>query len=118
MGGIIRYNPLASEEAATKLLSILDILSSVAGATIAQRLKRSAQVGHEKLRLFPRGEVGAFVVRTIIDEFGICLLRPTLRRLIDLFGKIAHGDRDRDAPHIEETTARRKSMPSVPVELC
>src|SRR6476660_5792586 len=32
-------------------------LSSVAGATIAQRLKRSAQVGHEKLRLFPRGEV-------------------------------------------------------------
>ena len=52
-----------------------------------------------------------------MDELGIRLLRPTLRRLVDLFGESAHGDRDLDAPHIEEA-AGRKIMPGVPVEAC
>jgi hypothetical protein len=37
--------------------------------------------------------------------------------LVDLFGESAHGNRDLDAPHIEEA-AGRKIMPGVPVEAC
>lgn len=42
--------------------------------------------------------MGAFVVLVVEDEFGICLLSPTLWRLVDLFRKRAHGDRDLEAP--------------------
>src|SRR6266850_2015139 len=85
---------------------------------LSQRLERRAQIGHEKLRLLPGREVGALVVLVEEDEFGISLLSPTLWRLVDLFGESAHGDRDLDAPHIEEATAGRKSMPGVPVQAC
>src|ERR1043166_757458 len=87
------------------------------GGTRTQRFERGAQVGHEKLRLLPRREVAAFVVRAVENEFGIRLLSPTLWRLVDFFGESAHSDRDLDAPHIEEA-ARRKIMRGVPVELC
>ena len=50
-----------------------------------------------------------------MDELGIRLLSPALRRLVDLVGESAHGDRDLDAPHVEEA-AGRKIMPGVPVE--
>ena len=52
----------------------------------------------------------------IIDEFGIRLLGPSPRRLVDFFGESAHGDRDLDASHIEEA-ARRKIMAGIPIEL-
>ena len=50
----------------------------------------------------------------VVDELGIRLLRPALRRLVDLVGEGAHGDRDLDAPRIEE--AARRKMRVVPVE--
>jgi len=78
---------------------------------LSQRAERGTQVSHEKLRLFPRGEVGAFVVLVEEDELHICLLRPTLGCLVDLFGECADGDRDLDASHIEEATAWGKRMP-------
>src|ERR1043166_6734924 len=84
---------------------------------LPQRSERRAQIGHEKLRLLPGREVAAFVVLVVENEFGIRFLSPTLWRLVDLFGESAHGDRDLDAPHIEEA-ARRKIMRGVPVELC
>src|SRR6476660_6597272 len=61
--------------------------------------------------------MGALGEPVVVDELGIGLLSPTLGRLVDLFGKSAHGDWDLDAPHIEEA-ASRKMMPGVPVEAC
>src|SRR5262245_46071024 len=84
---------------------------------LAQRLTAREHGGHEQLRLFPRREVSAFGEPVVVDQLGIRLLSPTLRRLVDLFGESAHGDRDLDAPHVEEA-AGRKIMPGVPVEAC
>src|SRR6185295_3333434 len=85
---------------------------------LPQRFERRAYVAHEKLRLLPRSEVGAFVVLVVEHEFRIRLLSPTPWRLVDLFGESAHGDRDLYASYIEEAAAGRKSMPGVPVEAC
>src|SRR5207248_4857085 len=82
-----------------------------------QRFERSAHLVHKRLRLLPRGKVRALWDAVVVDELGIRLLSPALRRLVDLFGESAHGDRDLDAPHIEEA-ARRKVMLRVPVEAC
>ena len=50
----------------------------------------------EQLRLFPGGEMAAFVDLVEIDELVIGPLGPTPRRLIVLAGKDAHRSRDRD----------------------
>src|ERR1043166_9092710 len=82
---------------------------------LPQRLERRAQITHEKLWLLPGREVCAFVVLVVKDEFRIRLFSPTLWRLVDFFRESAYGDRNLDAPHIEEA-AGRKIMSRVPVE--
>src|ERR1700693_5314256 len=66
------------------------------------RFKRRAEVAHEELRLLPRREVAALVVPGVKDELGIRLLRPALRRLIELLREGAHAGRDGDVLRCEE----------------
>ena len=78
------------------------MLSRVVRTAFSKRSKCCANVFRKELRLFPRGEVTADVVFLVIDEFGIGLFRPTLRRLIDLVRKGAYAGRDGNALHVEE----------------
>src|SRR6202022_378365 len=89
----------------------------VSKQALAQRFECRAKFAHKQLRLFPGRKMRALGEPVVVDELGIRLLSPTLRRLVDLFGESAHGDRDLDAPHIEEA-AGWKIMPGVPVEAC
>src|ERR1700710_644097 len=61
-----------------------------------ERFECRAQVRHEKLRLFPRREMAGLFVLLVIDELWIRPLCPTLRGLIELVRKRAHGGRDGD----------------------
>src|SRR6266550_1802017 len=61
-----------------------------------QRSEGSAQLGGEKLRLFPRGEVSAFVDFMKIDQVLIGAAGPRLRRSIDVLWKYSDGHRQRD----------------------
>ena len=89
----------------------------------ANRLERRPQLCGEQLRLFPRGEVAAFVELVVIDKLGIGLLGPTLRALIKLVGECADGDGDGDVFGVEEgelifpiQTGRRDGGVRQPVE--
>ena len=53
----------------------------------AQRSERNAHLVAEDFRLFPGGEVAAFVELVVMNEFGERPLGPAARRLIDLSGK-------------------------------
>ena len=77
-------------------------------------LKAALQLGGEGHRLLPGGEVAALGKPVVVDELRIGLLGPALRRLVDLVGEGADGDRDLDAPRIEE--AARREMRIVPIE--
>src|SRR5690349_1520022 len=68
----------------------------------AERPERRAQLGHEERRLLPRREVAALRERVVVNELRIRALRPAARRRVDLVGEGAHGDRDLDAPRVEE----------------
>ena len=57
----------------------------------------------------------ALVELVVMDEFGIRPLCPAARGRIDFVGEGAHGDRDRDAPDVEEASSRR-NLRGVPVE--
>ena len=72
-------------------------------------LNAAAQFGGEELRLLPGREVAAFVELVVVDQLRIRLLRPAPRRRIDLVGKGAHGDRDLDAPDVEEACPSRSA---------
>src|SRR5687767_11430600 len=89
------------------------------GQFVSQRLanpqERCPELGGEQLRLLPSREVSALIEPVVVDKVGIRPLRPTLRRLVDLFGESAYGDRELNAPHIEEA-AGRKIVGGVPVE--
>src|SRR5262249_49285733 len=100
--------------AATK--SVIRLMGVLLSIRSAQRLERGPQVGDECRRLLPRCEVSALVVLRVVEEFGVRLLRPGLRRRVDLLGEGAHGDRDLYAPRVEEASLRGK-LPGVPVEL-
>jgi hypothetical protein len=51
----------------------------------------------EELRLLPGGEVTALGKLVVVDELGICPLRPTARCLEELVRKGARGHGDLDA---------------------
>src|SRR5271170_5659186 len=53
----------------------------------------------------------AFVELVVMDEFGICLLCPTLRRWIELIGKDAYRHRNGDAFDTEERNLRSEVLP-------
>src|SRR4051812_31767762 len=84
---------------------------------LLQRLEPGAHLADEELRLLPGREMCAFIELVVVDQLGIRLLCPTPWGRVDLFRESAHGDRDFDAPHIEEA-AGWKIMPGVPVEAC
>src|SRR5580704_11681270 len=82
-----------------------------------QGSKRSSHLAGEKLRLFPRSEVTAFVELVVVDKLGIGLLCPASRSSIDFVGEGAHGHRDLYVSDVEEAAARR-NLRGVPVEAC
>src|SRR5207247_8439169 len=59
----------------------------------AQRSERRPQLLGEELRLFPGGKVPPFVELVVIDELGICPLRPAPRRRDDVVRKNAYRNR-------------------------
>src|SRR3954452_25134030 len=61
---------------------------------LAERLESRAQLGGVQLRLLPGGEVPAPVDLVVVDEVGVCLLRPAPRSLVDLVGEDADGNWD------------------------
>src|SRR5215813_2972968 len=72
----------------------------------AERFERRPHLRSEELGLFPGGEVAAFGHLVVVDQLRIRPLRPTARRLIKLIREGAHGDRNLDAPGVEETAGR------------
>ncbi len=106
---------------------------SVAGARIFNAPKSSDRFAKgaearpnlfcEKLRLFPRREVAAFVELVVMDELGIRPLCPTPRGCIDLVWKNAYGYGDGDVFRGEKgklafpiQTSRRDRRVRQPVE--
>src|SRR5215470_15990797 len=62
---------------------------------LAQRLERCPELLAEDLRLFPGGEVAAPAGLVEVDEVGVNLLGPALRRLDDLAREDGEADRER-----------------------
>src|SRR5262245_32818891 len=71
---------------------------------LAQRPERGTQLGTEELRLFPGGEVSAFVDLVVVDEFGIGAFRPAPRRFVLFAREDGYGDRNLDALGVEKST--------------
>src|SRR5215471_5444944 len=69
---------------------------------LSQGLEGRAELRDEDLRLLPRGEVTALCDLVVVDELRVGLLRPALRRLVELVRISRHGDGDRDALRGEE----------------
>src|SRR5258705_8828468 len=63
---------------------------------LPERSEGGAQLGGEKLRLLPRGEVSAFVDFMKIDQVFIGAACPRLRGAIDVLWKYSDGHRRRD----------------------
>src|SRR5262249_1802004 len=81
---------------------------------LAQGFERGAHLGDEERGLLPRREVSTLGQLVVVDELRVRLLRPTARCLIELVREGAHGDRDLDAPRVEETSSRMVRV--IPVE--
>src|SRR5271169_2530164 len=80
-----------------------------------QRPERRSHLLNEELRLLPGGEVSALGKLVVVDQLRVRPLCPTPRGLVDLVGEGADGDRDFDAPHVEEACSVR-DLRGVPVE--
>src|SRR3954468_15052856 len=81
---------------------------------LPQRPERNSELVGQRRGLLPRSEVAALGQAVVVDQLGIGLLCPALRRLVDLVGEGADGDRDLDAARVEEAAAREVGI--VPVE--
>ena len=68
----------------------------------AQRVEARAKLVREGLRLLPGGEMAALGQPVVVDQLGIGLLGPALRRGVDLVRKGADRRRQRDALGREE----------------
>src|ERR1044072_8755909 len=79
---------------------------------LAKRSEGDAQLGGEKLWLFPGRKVAAFLHLIEMDEFGKCLLGPAPRGGVEFVRKDAHGNRDGDAFGVEIP----EFAPSLPIE--
>src|SRR5215813_10959806 len=65
-----------------------------ANSLLAQGPEARANLFREDLGLFPGCEVATLVDLVVVDELGICLLRPTPRERIELVREDTHGNRD------------------------
>src|SRR4051794_13242205 len=81
---------------------------------LAKRSEPRPKFSDEEFRLFPGGEVRAFVELVVMDEIGVRLLCPTARRRVDFVREDADGNRDLDAPGVEE--AAGWILRAVPIE--
>ena len=102
---------------------VLVSLTFLCQLRLAQRLECGAEFCCKKFWLLPGREVSALVELVVIYEFGIRLLCPTPRCLIELVRKDAHGNRDGDALDGEKgelvlpvETSRRNRSVSQPVK--
>src|SRR4051795_5271705 len=77
---------------------------------LTERPKGGAKFVGESPRLLPGGEVATLVDLVVVDEVGICPLRPAPRGLVLLAREHADGDRDGHAFDVEE------AAPVFPVE--
>src|SRR5882724_7113157 len=64
---------------------------------LTERSKTLAKVVDNRLRLFPRGEVGAFRMLLVIEQLRVGLFRPLPRDWADLLGEGADDRRNLDA---------------------
>src|SRR5687768_4446280 len=69
---------------------------------LPQRLEPHPQLIHEGLRLLPGGKVTTLGKPVVVDQVGICLLRPTPRRLGEFIREGAHGYRKLHALRAKE----------------
>src|SRR5256886_14638872 len=78
---------------------------------LTQRLEGGAQLLTEDLRLFPGGEVAAYVNLVPVDEIPEAALAPASRRRVDLGRKHGNGDREfRDVDCVERAAASPRSF--------
>src|SRR5688572_23954049 len=75
---------------------------SASATLVAQRLEAGAHLFREELRLLPGGKVATFGKLVVVDQVGICLLRPTPRRLGEFIREGAHGHRKLHALRAKE----------------
>src|SRR4051812_35376958 len=75
---------------------------------LSQRPEGRPHLLGEDLGLLPGGEVAAPRDPVVVDQVGIGLLRPALRRRIELVGEDGHADRELHALDVEE---RQMALP-------
>src|SRR5258705_806982 len=83
---------------------------------LPERSEGGAQLGGEKLRLFPRGEVSAFVDFMKIDQVFIGAACPRLRGAIDVLWKYSNGYRQRDLGRLPHGGLRRAGSDVLPIQ--
>src|SRR5262245_2936311 len=81
---------------------------------LSHGLEGGSQLGGHGRGLLPGGEVSTLRKAVVVDELRIGLLRPALRRLVDLIREGTHRNRDLDAARIEEPSGREVGI--VPIE--
>src|SRR5437660_4425911 len=116
-----KWMPLWRHKRSQKAGVVYGLVDAVAAVDVlmrislsAKRSERCAQLVHEELGLLPSREMAALVEPVVVNELRISPLCPAPRGGIDLVREGAHGDRDLDAPRIEEASAR--DLLGVPVE--
>src|SRR5262249_3241051 len=83
---------------------------------LAERPERGSELGTEKLRLFPRGEVSALVDLVEVDQVAIGPPGPCLRGSIALPRKAHDGHRERDRGRPLRGRKSWAASASLPVE--
>src|SRR5689334_2315209 len=97
---------LPSQGGSVSLAPMMGVLSIIPwcrrGPSGAQAFEGSPHFLDEQVRLFPGREVAALGEAPIMEQLGIGLFGPALRRLVDLIGEGADGHRNLDAPDVEK----------------
>src|SRR5258705_5873985 len=83
---------------------------------LPERSEGGAQLGGEKLRLFPRGEVSAFVDFMKIDQVFIGAACPRLRGAIDVLWKYSDGHWQRDLGSLPSGRLRGVASDVLPIQ--
>src|SRR2546426_1093698 len=83
---------------------------------LTKRSEGGAQLGGEKLRLFPRGEVSAFVDFMKIDQVLIGAAGPRLRGTIYVLWKYSDGHRQRDLGGLPRCGLRGIASDVLPIQ--
>ena len=109
---ILASDVVAAQESATGAW-VGQLRRSLPNRSCAKRFEASTKFSGEELGLFPGRNVPALVELVVIDKFGIRALCPTLRGLIELIRKDAHGCRD---GYAFDTEKRNLVLETFPIE--